>query len=35
MAQHGAEDIKVSTTAIAFNELAEETDRQIIVQQLG
>lgn len=29
MAQHGAEDIKVSPTAIAFNELAEETDRSL------
>lgn len=29
MAQHGAEHIKVSTTAIAFNEPAEETDRSL------
>lgn len=35
MALHGAEDTKMSTTAIALSELAEETDKQIIVKQLG
>lgn len=35
MASHGAEGIKMSTTAIALSELAEGTDKQITVKQLG
>lgn len=34
VAHHGVKDKKVSTTAIAFNELAEDTDKQITVRQL-